>query len=559
MVHHHMHDKDIIDTASLLIDISGSVHPRASDDEVLEILSLFLGRIPGIIMVFDGVDECHDITQLLRTIHEISQPSTCKVLLLSRPNIEWPSIYGQSWSRIDPDLWSNLSDIQIYTMSEVDDLLRSVTISGDLAADEIARTIADRSRSMFLFAKLMLEYLRSPALSPTDRLNEIRNLTFMEGLESMYERITNALAKRFLKERIIVSKILRSLTVALRPLRLSEIRSMLAIRHGYPTAEADFIDDLDNTIVRMCGTLVELNDGIVRFVHSSVKDFLVSHTEHQKQNYFYVDVAETHLKIARDCLSYLVYDMPARPLSGHSEEPPDVESLERKLPQLCYASTCWAEHLASGVGGWDEGSVLSLLKCCTELAPHFAAFLRGKARINAWIEACWVFGTPPSLLSLVEAVEKLDGQINAAEENQQTSFFWICKQLRYFASDLAKLQSEWAQLLRRRPNEIWGPSVSAFNKSEFWVNTEDTIVSSLLPCDQVSMGNPVFNVSQVSADSARVGILGVFETRYESKLNLPINRTNVGITAPEGIRDPRNSDSWNGQHSTKYAPLMQTP
>lgn len=125
------------------------------------------------------------------------------------------------------------------------------------------------------------------------------------------------------------------------------------------------------------------------------------------------------------------------------------------------------------------------------------------------------FGAPPSLRSLVEAVAKLDGQIDAAAENQQASFFWICKRLRYFADDLAKLEGEWAQLLRRRPNEIWGPSVSAFNKSEFWVNTEDIIVSNLLPNNQVSIEKPVFNVSQESADGAKVGILGVFQTRYD--------------------------------------------
>lgn len=232
IVHHHMNDKDIVDTASFLMDISGSGHPRASVNEVLEILSLFLGRIPGIIMVLDGVDECYDMTRLLRTIHEISHPSTCKVLLLSRPNIALPSVYGQNRHRIDPDLWSNLSDIQMYTRSEVDELLQNVRVSGDLALHEIAHTIADRSRSMFLFAKLMLEYLRSPALSPTDRLNQLRNLTLVEGLDSMYERITNTLAKRFLKEKNIVSKAFRMLTVAIRFLRISEIRTSLAIRHG---------------------------------------------------------------------------------------------------------------------------------------------------------------------------------------------------------------------------------------------------------------------------------------------------------------------------------------
>ena len=516
MVHHHQKDRDIIDTASLLMDILGSGHPRASDDEVLEILSLLLSRLPGIILVLDAVDECDEITHFLRTIHDVSQPSSCKVLLLSRPNIALPSAYGHNSHRLDPDLRSNLSDIQLYTRSEVDDLLETVKISGGLTAHKIALTIADRSRSMFLFAKLMLEYLRSPALTPTDRLNEIQDLTFVEGLQSMYERVTNMLAKRFLKEKNIVSRIFRFLTIAIRPLRINEIRTMLAIRHGHPTAESDCIEDLSETIVRMCGALVEVNNGIVRFVHSSVKDFLVSHIELQKQNYFYVDVAKSHLEAARDFLSYLVHDMPAKPLSGHLEEPTDAASLQGELPLLSYASICWTEHLAKGLGGWDDGSILSLLKCSTELAPHFAAFLHGKARISAWIEASWTFNAPPSLESLIASVAKLDGLMDAAEDNQQTSFFWICKKLRHFADDLTNLESEWAQLLQRRPNEIWGPSVSAYNRSEFWVNTEDTIVSNLLPKDGNNRGKPVFNTSKLSADGAKVGILGVFETRYDS-------------------------------------------
>ena len=351
MVHHHQKHRDIIDTASLLMDISGSGHPRASDDEVLEIFSLLLSRLPGIILVLDAVDECHETTPFLRTIHDVSQPSSCKVLLLSRPNIPLPSAYGHNSHRLDPDLWFNLSDIQVYTRSEVDDLLETVKISGNLTAHEIAHTIADRSRSMFLFAKLMLEYLRSPALTPTDRLNEIQNLSFVEGLESIYERVTNMLAKRFLKEKDVVSRIFRFLTIAIRPLQISEIRTMLAIRHGHPTAESDRIEDLSDTVVRMCGALVEVNDGVVRFVHSSVKDFLVSHLELQKQNYFYVDVAKSHLKASTDCLSYLVYDMPAKPLSGNLEEPADAASLQGELPLLPYASICWAEHLARGLGG----------------------------------------------------------------------------------------------------------------------------------------------------------------------------------------------------------------
>ena len=289
LIHQQQNARDIIDTASILMDVTGSGHPRASDDEVLEMLSLLIRRLPGIVMVFDGVDECVNASRLLRTIHEVANCSTCKVLVLGRPNITFPQAYKTRW-RIDPKLGSNLNDIRLYLMSEVGSLLEEVTIAGHLSRVEIANIIADRCGSMFLFAKLMVGYLQSPALSSTQRLEEIRNLTLVEGLESMYERVIRSLTTRFAKEKDVVYHIFRFLVVAACPLKITEIRTILSMTPGKGTEDRNCIENLESSIPLMCEALVEVSmNGTVRFVHSSVKEFLISSAEREKSGFFYIE------------------------------------------------------------------------------------------------------------------------------------------------------------------------------------------------------------------------------------------------------------------------------
>ena len=513
MIHQHQDAEDIIDSISLLMDVTGSGHPQASDDEILEILTLFTLRLPGIVTVFDGIDECIDSMRFLRTIHSIFESSTSKMLLLGRPNIKFPPAYQQGRNQIDGKIYSNLNDIRLYLRSEVDDLLQTQKISGSLSPKEITNIIADRSRSMFLFAKLMIEYLQSPALSPAERLKEIESLSLVEGLDSMYERVTDALAQRFAKEKSVVYKILRFLVVAIRPVTVTEIRINLAMRPGKTTDESNSIEDLERSMLLMCGALVEMDDGgTVRFVHSSVKEFLTSEAERQRQNFFYVDLCQHHFDIAKYCLSYLVHDMPSSPLSGDAAEPANTDDLQRRLPFLDYATTSWAQHLAEGIKAHEEVSHSDLVKFRSSIAPLFAAFIQDKECVTAWIEASWTLGSPPDLSSLVEEITQLDSQMGASEDSPM-SFFWICQRLRCFASDLASLSTEWEQLLAKRPNEIWGASVSAFSASEFWSITKSTSILAVVPKDEISSGKPILNLSKVSTDGQRIGILEVFETR----------------------------------------------
>lgn len=284
LIHKNQLALDIIDTLSVLMDTSGSGQPHASDDEVREILVLIIHRMSGIALVFDGIDECTDASGFLRVLHEICNNSTCRILLFGRPNVSFPAPYRQDAIQFQVEPWSNLEDLKQYLGAEVRDLLETVNIAGALSAENIANLIADRAKSMFLFAKLMVAYLHSPALSPVERLRVIENLSMLEGLDNMYEHTTQHLETRFSKERELVHKIFRLIAVSIRPLTVAELRVALALNPGIPSDESDWVADFERSLPLLCGALVEVRiDKTVQFVHLSVREFLTSKAAMQAQ------------------------------------------------------------------------------------------------------------------------------------------------------------------------------------------------------------------------------------------------------------------------------------
>ena len=513
LIHINQKATEVIDAASLLMDLTGSGQTRASDEEVLEIFALLAHQVMGTTVVVDGIDECIDAKCILTIMHDVLSDTTCKILLLGRPSVMFPATYASVQS-IRPQIYSNLDDLRLYLSSEVDDLLTTVTVAGDLSVEKIAHIIADRSRSMFLFARLMVEYLSSPALSPRQRLEEINNLSLVEGLDTMYRRVTNSLMKRYANEKLVVRMIFQLLAVAKRPLEVEELRTALSIKVGRTTNPdpLDSIENLESSVVRMCGSLVEITEnGTLQYIHASVKEFLIRQAQENPSSLFYIDMSKAHLMTARLCLSYLVCDMPPGPLSGYVEDPMESNLLQARLPLLCYAAMSWASHLAQGITHGKD-SLSDMVKDFPDLAEFFSRFLLSKSRITAWIEASWTFGNVPTLRDSLHVLALLGKQENNVED-VSSDMVRICKKLEVLSRDLVNLEADWRHLLSKRPNEIWGSSVSAFNKSEFWVNTACTSIVSIFRDDKVNKGTPVLRVSKTSADGQLVGLIEVLDKR----------------------------------------------
>lgn len=206
--------------------------------------------------------------------------------------------------------------------------------------------------------------------------------------------------------------------------------------------------------------------------------------------------------MAKLCFSYLIFDTPARPLSGSPQDPAQTERLDDSLPFLGYAAKFWAQHIVQGLRLRRKDALADVRDCCQELVPFFSKFLSEKSSVTVWVEASWTFGVMPRIDDLVHELRIP---------------FLFSSTLEQLSRDLIKLGDDWGHLLTTRPNEIWGHSVSAFNSSKFWVSTSATTITpsvtagkSVIPEETDTLKSTIFNASKVSADGQRIGIIEIF-------------------------------------------------
>jgi hypothetical protein len=171
------------------------------------------------------------------------------------------------------------------------------------------------SNGIFLWAKLFTKYLRSPALTPRDRLNFVEAALAFDGLDSLFSHILRRLSKRSQPENGITAKLFRWLATSLYPLIAEEMETALAITPGEQTMDVDHLLNFPAIVPQITGSLVELDlAGRLAFIHLSVRDFLASVRSDQFPDFALPSFTERNLELALVCLSYLAHDIPRQPI-----------------------------------------------------------------------------------------------------------------------------------------------------------------------------------------------------------------------------------------------------
>ena len=468
IIHQNQSEMILVDTVSLLMDIDGTGQLIGSESETASVLNLALQRFPNTILVFDGIDECLEPSIFLQKLYAICKNAKCKILIFSRPNLQIPRLYQSGIFRLHLTISANLYDIELFLRPQVDNLLASSLLPSYYTAEEIVRKISIRANSLFLWAKLMMNYLECPALSPRDRAEAVDKINLLEGLDALFSKILTAIRTRLLPERQIVFRVFQWLITTYRPLLLSELRAAIAIRlENSSTSEHDYIVNFARSLVLMCGALVEIReDGSVQFIHLSVNEYLTSDevlSSSFSPGNFHVDVGIAHLALANYSLSYLVWDVPALPLSGSSKATADTAHLRKLFPLLEYALHWW-EHAVDGLTAPNKTYVNELFR----LTSLLISFLGKKSAITLWIEACWTFSVTIHLWKLADAI----GMMKNKTEIPDTGLGALEDLTRNLSNDLAYLAEEWNHVLTNQPNEIWEPSINMFRESQFLVGTD---------------------------------------------------------------------------------------
>ncbi|KAK4164614.1 hypothetical protein QBC43DRAFT_352703 [Cladorrhinum sp. PSN259] len=319
-------------------------------------------------IIVDGLDECAEdqkkrvIKILERFVSVASSQSSgatiCKVLVSTRTTQRSLSALRQkqtiTLSEEKHEVTRSIKQYASQKIAKLSDRLRQLGIT-DEDIQDVVHGIAEKADGMFLWARLVLEYLATGIFYTRQEVLTAAN-TLPRKLSEFYGQIISQLLSRPDERSVTrIKMILGWVAFAKRPLRKAEFRSALAFSDGN-TAVSELPPPY---IFEECAPLIEIrNDSSFAFIHVSVKDFL----ESSESNLALTEASaySQHCLSAATCL-----------LSGLETMTPPYPEFNRNLRILRgihafhnYATEYWAEYLlavATSESGIDTQSPFFLV------------------------------------------------------------------------------------------------------------------------------------------------------------------------------------------------------
>ncbi|KAM5360117.1 hypothetical protein ACJZ2D_013976 [Fusarium nematophilum] len=278
--------------------------------DLRDLFALTVQTIGDSTLVFDGLDECTGLDTFLEELEGMVRLSKTKVLFSSRPTVYYKGYFKSCTRTVLLEGDTNLHDIETYLHSAIESLVRSEALMLEDSVQNIVQYIAQKSRSMLLWASLMINYLSSEMTTQQDKIDAIREMSLFPELNSLYTRIVNKLYcwHGHASARNNLQLLFQWICVAARPLMVSEPRCALAIRIGRETTKGREITNFKEHLVRNTGALVEVaGEDTVRFIHTSVLEFFTGAMEDSvalptRQHQLEIDVDGVQYAIASICL-----------------------------------------------------------------------------------------------------------------------------------------------------------------------------------------------------------------------------------------------------------------
>ncbi|KAG9233790.1 ankyrin repeat-containing domain protein [Amylocarpus encephaloides] len=371
-----------------------------SDERMWETLLDGLTSIKKAYCVVDALDEMELLPNddFLNQLNNLAafRPEAIKIMITSRPK-QYLQSGLRDTSIIHISLENDLISKEISLFLEY--RLKKVLPQDDQKRflESLATTISERSRGLFLYARLLIDQI-TPIL--TSKEVDVERLTnnLPVGLEEMYNSMLEKQAASLSIDIRIQVFLLELVTHSSRALRLNELASILA--SNFP---ASMIQGSPKVIARSaCAPLLEvLEDETVQVIHHSFTEFLISadraisNEPNRRAQFPVLDPDNVHKRLTIVCLDYLtsgtlrvpkpiviqsVYSKPSNP-DDKKESQYDYQEAKLGHPFLEYAVGNWAFH-ASKFDREDEDFLRSITNF---LNPECVDF-------EQWVELEWAKG-----------------------------------------------------------------------------------------------------------------------------------------------------------------------
>ncbi|KAH7324989.1 hypothetical protein B0I35DRAFT_425369 [Stachybotrys elegans] len=299
-------------------------------------------------VIIDGLHECEPLVQskifsLLGQVTSISSNSetSCKALLFCRfSNSATPKLRKSPLILLAEEKKYTSESIRRYSARRLESIYNrfeqmSLTMSD---IKEIEDAITQKADGMFLYARLVLDYLSSNIFFSGE---EIKRSVYElpASLSEFYSKIMTQILVR-LDSRSVdrVKCTLGWIAFSKRPLRKTELLSAIAFSSGDPSVK----NPAPQFLLDICATLIEeRSDARLGFIHASVKEFLQSSSSNL-------------VLVERDCLLQHGIATIACLLAGieaFTNESPDHSVLLCVIKGLhsfhIYAKEFWTDYLLS--------------------------------------------------------------------------------------------------------------------------------------------------------------------------------------------------------------------
>ncbi|KAE8381512.1 hypothetical protein BDV26DRAFT_289364 [Aspergillus bertholletiae] len=283
--------------------------------------------------IIDALDECDSESQqmLLAQISQDYEGKSIKkgiphlhIMITSRP---YPEIgrYLTVFNHKDLASYENIKkDLEIFISEKVKDLSQRNRYS-DKIGQQIHQIIREKAEGTFLWVGIASAELAT--IRSRDAVKKLQSLP--RGLHSLYGKLLDVALQHDEEDHKTIIQMLGFVATARRPLRTAELAEAC---EQYQDEDEETRLRFIQEDIEMCRLMIIIQDGIVRLLHKSVKDFLLGDEGHNL-----IDELKAHATLANRCIDEIL---------RYSRETEQRRNKDQKKVFLNYATVFWPEHAA---------------------------------------------------------------------------------------------------------------------------------------------------------------------------------------------------------------------
>lgn len=278
-------------------------------DQLLEYFyRVYKSKLPCY-LVLDGLDECGESDRKMILAHCRTLQQRLQLILCISFRLEADSRLQLSTRQFESPVVLTIPTDNPEIVAFIDAELEARVIDKELNIGdpaiilEIREALLNGAQGMFLWVALQISSLCA------EKTDEKIRSALMDLPKDLSETFSRILQRAAVHDRIYQRPILELVAVACRPLMAEELREALSVIPGNTDWDpAKLVNDIYSTLA-CCGSLITVDEeeGTIRLVHHSIKQYLVGDTNDGTESSF--DLEDANRRMGRAILTYLRYNV----------------------------------------------------------------------------------------------------------------------------------------------------------------------------------------------------------------------------------------------------------